>query len=150
MAKKFRTEIDPTKVIVDKETGEVLSAVAKRVCETQEEFLKIYLNSIDDLITLDNRLFQILLVCLKRAKFSDGKNKEGNEIFNNDKFKYECRKLIDPTLSNNAINKYVSRLTASNMLIRINKGSFILNPRYFVKGTMTPKTRLELVVQYNG
>jgi len=36
------------------------------------------------------------------------------------------------------------------ILIRKSRGMFVLNPRYFVKGQMTPKTRLQLVVEYEG
>lgn len=150
MAKKFRTIIDPTKVIVDNETGEVVSAVAKRVCDTQEEFIKIYLNSIDDLISLDNRMFQVLMVCLREAKFCDDKNQDGNTLYNFKDFKEKCRKLIDNELSDKAINMYVSRLASMQILIRKSRGMFVLNPRYFVKGQMTPKTRLQLVVEYEG
>lgn len=150
MAKKFRTIIDPTKVIVDNETGEVVSAVAKRVCDTQEEFIKIYLNSIDDLISLDNRMFQVLMVCLREAKFCDEKNQDGNTISNFKDFKDKCRTLIGKELSDQAINMYMSRLTSAQILIRKGRGEFILNPRYFVKGQMTPKTRLQLVVEYEG
>jgi len=150
MPKKFRTVIDPTKVIVDNETGEVISAVAKRVCDTQEEFIKIYLNSIDDLISLDNRMFQVLMVCLREAKFCDDKNQDGNTLYNFKDFKEKCRKLIDNELSDKAINMYVSRLASMQILIRKSRGMFVLNPRYFVKGQMTPKTRLQLVVEYEG
>jgi hypothetical protein len=150
MPKKFRTVIDPTKVIVDNETGEVISAVAKRVCDTQEEFIKIYLNSIDDLISLDNRMFQVLMVCLREAKFCDEKNQDGNTLYNFKDFKDKCRNLIDPELSDKAINMYVSRLASMQILIRKSRGMFVLNPRYFVKGQMTPKTRLQLVVEYEG
>jgi hypothetical protein len=150
MAKKFRTIIDPTKVIVDNETGEVVSAVAKRVCDTQEEFIKIYLNSIDDLISLDNRMFQVLMVCLREAKFCDNKNQDGNTLYNFKDFKDKCRKLIDNELSDKAINMYVSRLASMNILVRKSRGEFVLNPRYFVKGQMTPKTRLQLIVEYEG
>jgi hypothetical protein len=150
MAKKFRTIIDPTKVIVDNETGEAISAVAKRVCDTQEEFIKIYLNSIDDLISLDNRMFQVLMVCLREAKFCDDKNQDGNTLYNFKDFKDKCRKLIDNELSDKAINMYVSRLASMNILVRKSRGEFVLNPRYFVKGQMTPKTRLQLVVEYEG
>ena len=150
MAKKFRTVIDPTKVIVDNKTGEVVSAVAKRVCDTQEEFIKIYLNSIDDLISLDNRMFQVLMVCLREAKFCDDKNQDGNTLYNFKDFKDKCRQLIDNELSDKAINMYVSRLATMQILIRKSRGEFVLNPRYFVKGQMTQKTRLQLVVEYEG
>lgn len=140
---------DNSKCITDKEHGEILQDfVVERVCDTQEEFLKIYTKSIDDLANIDHQTFQVLLIVLKRAKYSDKDNVDGNEFFNNNNFKEEVKKKLG--LKENAINKYVSNLNKANILLRINKGSYILNPRYFAKGTMTKKTRMKLIVQYNG
>lgn len=138
------------KKILDEEHGTLDKMYAKVNVGSQEEFLKIYLNSLDDLISLDNKMFQILLIVLRRARFIDKEDALGNEFFNNDSFKEEVRKKIDPGYSDNTINKYVSLLAQQHMLLRVNKGSYILNPRYFAKGKITAKTRMELIVQYNG
>lgn len=140
---------DNSKFIGSKETGEILQDfVVEKTCDTQEEFLKIYLNSIDDLSKIDHQTFEILLIILRRARFVDKDDVMGNEFFNNDIFKHEVKMKLG--LKDNAINKYVSNLTKAKILLRVNKGSYILNPRYFLKGKMTDKTRMELVVKYNG
>ena len=150
MAKKFRTITDPDRVIVNKNTGEIEDLLTKKVCETPEEFIKLYLTSINDLITLDSRLMQILLVCVKRSTFSDSKGCEGN-IFHNDYFfKQTCKSIIGEDLTDNAINVYVSRLAKQNIIIRYCRGGFILNPKYFFKGTIAKKSRLQLVATYEG
>ena len=154
MAKRFRRVQDPTQIIVDKESGEVLRAVTKVVCETQEEFVKIYLNAIDELVKLDRRMIQILMLCLKEAKFCDEQHVEGNVVYNYAEFKNKCRQLPrkpeENELSDDAINTYMSRLASQKLLLRKSRGVFILNPRYFAKGKITPKTRMELIVQYEG
>ena len=78
---------DNSKFIGSKETGEILQDfVVEKTCDTQEEFLKIYLNSIDDLSKIDHQTFEILLIILRRARFVDKDDVMGNEFFNNDIF----------------------------------------------------------------
>lgn len=150
MAKKFRTIVDPNNIIVNKETGEIVGASIKRVCEKPEDFIKLYLTSIDDLLDLNQREFQILLVCIKSSQFYDEAEAKGN-FFNNDaRFKTNCRRILDEELSDNNINVCISRLAAKKIIIRQSRGLFVMNPRYFFKGTITKKSRLELVATYEG
>jgi hypothetical protein len=141
---------DNTKFIGSKEDGEILQDfVIEKKCNTQEEFLKIYINSIDDLASIDHLTFQVMLIVLKRARFCDKENKDGNEFFNNDNFKKEVKDKLG-LKKDNTVNKYVSNLAKAKILLRVNKGSYILNPRYFARGKMTDKTRMELIVKYDG
>lgn len=137
------------KKVLDEETGELEKMYAKIRIGSQEEFLKIYINSIDDLATIDHLTFQVMLIVLKRARFCEKEDTYGNEFFNNDNFKAEVKEKLGFT-KDNTVNKYVSNLAKAKILLRVNKGSYILNPRYFARGTMTAKTRMELIVQYNG
>lgn len=150
MARKFRTEIDKTKIVVDSETGEVISMLARKVCETQEEFVKIYMNNIDDLITLDNTMLKVLMVCLKEAKFSNEDDHEGNILYNSKQLKEKCKKMIKEDFSPGEVNVYIHRLASAGILLRKSRGEYYLNPRYFVKGKLNPKTRMQLVVEYEG
>ena len=141
---------DNTQFIGSKEDGEILQDfVIEKKCNTQEEFLKIYINSIDDLASIDHLTFQVMLIVLKRARFCDKENKDGNEFFNNDNFKKEVKDKLG-LKKDNTVNKYVSNLAKAKILLRVNKGSYILNPRYFARGKMTDKTRMELIVKYDG
>jgi hypothetical protein len=146
--KYFSMEVQGKKVL-DEETGELEKMYAKIRIGSQEEFLKIYFNSIDDLANIDHTTFQVLLIVLKRSKFCEKEDVYGNEFFNNDTFKAEVKEKLG-LKKDNTVNKYVSNLAKAKILLRVNKGSYILNPRYFARGTMTAKTRLELIVQYNG
>jgi hypothetical protein len=150
MAKKFRTIVDPENIIVNKETGEVVGASIKRVCEKPEDFIKLYLSSIDDLLDLNQREFQILLVCIRSSQFYDEAEAKGNFFSNDARFKTNCRRLLDEELSDNNINMCISRLAAKKIIIRQSRGLFVMNPRYFFKGTITKKSRLELIATYEG
>lgn len=141
-------EVEDKKVL-DEKTGELSKLYAKINVGSQEEFLKIYINSIDDLAKIDHTTFQVMLIVLKRAKFSDKDNVYGNEFFNNDNFKQEVKDKLG-FKKDNTVNKYISILAKTKILLRVNKGSYILNPRYFARGKMTAKTRMELIVKYDG
>lgn len=141
---------DPEWEALSKESGEIRKLYSKVVVESQEEFVKIYLNSIDDLIQLDNRMLQVLMVCLKESKFCEENNKDGNILYNFKEFKNKCRERIDKTLTDKAINQQIYKLVTAQILIRKSRGELAINPRYFIKGSMTPMTRLKLVVEYEG
>ena len=151
MAKKnnyITVEVEGKKIL-DEEHGTLDKMYAKINVGSQEEFLKIYINSIDDLASIDHQTFQVMLIVLKRAKYSEKDNTYGNEFYNNDNFKEEVKTKLG-LKKDNTVNKYVSNLAKAKILLRVNKGSYILNPRYFARGTMTAKTRMELIVKYDG
>lgn len=145
MKKTYKTEIDPERFIVNSD-GEIESFVVKKVCETQEEFMMTYLNSIDELIDLEKSLFQVLICCWKLSSFSN-LNEEGNVINNTPLFRQRCREL-GINMTDNAIRIAMSRLSKKNILIPLCKGTYLLNPKYFIKGTMSKKTRLQLITEY--
>lgn len=151
MAKKdnyITIEVEGKKILTE-DTGELDKMYARINVGSQEEFLKIYINSIDDLSNIDHQTFQVMLIVLKRAKYIDKDNIYGNEFFNNDNFKQEVKAKLG-IKKDNTVNKYVSNLAKAKILLRVNKGSYILNPRYFARGVMTNKTRMELIVKYDG
>lgn len=145
MTKKYRTEIDTEHFIVNTD-GEIESMVVKKICETQDEFMMTYLNSIDELIGLEKSLFQILICCWKLSSFSSI-TEEGNIINNTPIFRQRCREL-GVEMNDNAINIAISKLKAKNILIMMCKGTYLLNPKYFLKGTMSKKSRMQLITEY--
>ena len=139
MAKRFRTVIDPDLEIFSNKDGLIKGPVVKRICDTPEEFVKIYLNAIGDMIKLDHRMFQILMMCLKESNFCDDRHPDGNVIYNFTEFKDKCIKAIgDDKLTYAGINQIMYRLASLGILIRKSRGTFMLNPKLFIKG-QTPK-----------
>jgi hypothetical protein len=132
---------DPHLSIINNQTNEEIKrGVVTKTCKTTEEFVKIYLAAIDEMMKLDHRLFQTLMVCLKTCSFADEDNKEGSIVTNDIRFKDLCREAIGPgrngkPLTNDNVNNIVSKLKQMNILQRYKgKGMFILNPTLFVKG----------------
>lgn len=122
--------------------GEIVKqGVVTKTCKTTEEFVKVYLAAIDEMMKLDHRTFQVLMVCMKECSFCDDNHKEGSVVYNLKKFKDECRAVIGldkygKPLEDDAINKYMSRLCKMGILIRRSRGEFILNPSLFIKGEL--------------
>jgi hypothetical protein len=132
---------DPDLSIVNNKTNEEIKrGVVTKTFKTTEEFVKIYLAAIDEMMKLDHRLFQTLMVCLKTCSFADEDNKEGSIVINDIRFKDLCREAIGlgrngEPLTNDNVNNLVSKLKGMNILQRYKgKGMFILNPALFVKG----------------
>jgi hypothetical protein len=132
---------DPHLSIVNNQTNEEIKrGVVTKTCKTTEEFVKIYLNAIDEMMKLDHRLFQTLMVCLKTCSFADDDNKDGSIVSNDIIFKDMCREAIGlgrngEPLTDDNINNLVSKLKQMNILQRYKgKGKYIINPALFVKG----------------
>jgi hypothetical protein len=122
--------------------GEIVKqGVVTKTCKTTEEFVKVYLNALDEMIKLDHRTFQVLMVCMKECSFCDDKHKEGSVVYNLKQFKDKCRDVLGPDkygkpLHDDTINKYMSRLCKMGILIRKSRGEFVLNPSLFIKGEL--------------
>ncbi|MBQ3989837.1 MAG: hypothetical protein II630_03255 [Bacteroidales bacterium] len=150
--KKYNKERVPDQIIVNEKTGEVVSAVIKTTCYSPEDFIKLYLDSIDDLIGLNPRLLQVLLICVKHSTFSKMNGLEGNFFSNNKILKANCKQVIKSKeeLTDGAIDVYLHRLTELKVILRYCRGTYVLNPKYFFKGTITKKSRMQLIATYEG
>ena len=150
MAKKKQLfDFHPNWNITDDQGEVVKKGVVTKTCKTTEEFVKIYLNAIDEMMKLDHRLFQTLMVCFKTCSFCDDDNPDGSIVINNAPFKDLCRKAIGPDkdgnlLSYDAINNNISRLAKMKILLRYKcRGTYILNPILFVKGTIPEEVHIK-------
>lgn len=147
--KIFKTVTDENVSLVDNTTGEVLGFKHRKVCVTQEEFIKIYLNQIDELTgCLEDGLYAVMFAVWKCSEFPQD-DSEGNIFYNSPYFKKTCRKL-GVTMSDNAINMSLTRLSKRGVLKRLSRGVYMLNPKWFVKGNITERTRMEIIVEFSG
>jgi hypothetical protein len=114
--------------IVDSQTGEVLKE-SKFSKERQEpEYLKMYLNTLTELVGLTKGSTQILLKCLQYMSFAD----EGNII----RFGIDIKKEICEScnISIGTLNNAISNFAKQNIFIRKCTSVYIVNPRYFGRG----------------
>lgn len=138
--KKQQFDHHPDWNIVNEEGEVVKRGVVTKTCKTTEEFVKIYLSAIDEMMKMDHRMFQVLTVCFKTCSFCDDDNKEGSVVTNNKIFKDLCREVMGPNkkgepISDGTIDNNISKLAKRNILLRYKcRGMFILNPALFIKG----------------
>ena len=87
---------------------------------------------------------KVLMCCWRHSIYNDKLCNEGNMVYNDLMFKEACKK--DGLKSPNAvIDNAISQLTKYGFLIKKCKGAYLLNPKYFFKGTLSDRTKL----QYN-
>jgi hypothetical protein len=147
--KKDYFEHHPDWSIVNKDGEVIKQGVVTKTCKTTEEFVKIYLNAIDEMMKLDHRTFQTLMVCFKTCTYANEDNKEGSIVTNNSIFKDLCREAIGKDkngkpLSDDAVNNYISRLAKMNILQRYKcRGMYIINPALFIKGHIPQEVRIK-------
>lgn len=146
--KYFTTKTYKNISLSNNETGEELGFYQKRECKTQREFIKVYFDCISELTgCLEKGLYATMFAVWKYSTFTN--NYEGNK-FNNDKgFKDECRRL-GINKDDKAINTDIYRLAKRKVLRKVSKGLYILNPKYFAKGTLKEDTNMKFEVEYKA
>lgn len=141
---KYTTETNENYSLLDNQTGEIKELkITRRV--TQEEFIMVFLKTIPELWNLEGNQLKLLMYCWLDSSFNKIEDNEGNIIRNDILFKNKVRQMgLD--LTNGAIDVYISQLTKANILIRVCRGAYLLNPNYFFKGKISDNTKMKLNV----
>ena len=148
MAKKIITSItNPQLAVVNTNTGEIQSAVAKIKVDSVDEFIFCFLNSIPQITSLDGNSMRVLMWCWKFSTFNSIKP-EANYIHNDIDFKESIRNE-GGNLSNGVIDLAVHNLCKKGFLIKKCRGKYMLNPDFFFKGTISNRSKLVCNIEYN-
>lgn len=148
MRKKSYVKVEsPNLSVFNNDTGEVVSGVVENVAIDIDSFIMVFLNSISSLYKLDGMEIKILMHCWKKSMYSV--DYSGNIIVNDVEFK---NGIVSSGLgvSVSTVDVYISKLCKKEMLIRVSRGKYMLNPRYFWKGVITDRSKLLFKLQYNG
>lgn len=98
-----------------------------------------------EMCKLEGSMIKILFVCTSVAVPDKLEDENVNVIFNNKIFKQEVRDSgID--LSDVGIDSYISKLCKMNFLIKKCRGMYVLNPRFFFKGTLNDAAKMQYVI----
>lgn len=147
MTKKIFTKIiEPELNVVNNVTGELVSGVAHVRCDSVEEFIMCFLNSIPQVTKLDGNTMRVLMWCWKFSSFNPS-IPEANSIVNDKAFKDKIRSE-GGELTDSTIDKAIHTLNKEGMLKRRCKGNYFLNPKYFFKGTLSNRTQLQYNVSF--
>ena len=82
-------------------------------------------------------------MCCWKASSYNSVDAEGN-IVNNNKLLKDYIRQHGLDISDNTIDVIISKLAKKGILIKKCRGSYMLNPRYFFKGRLAEKSKLEL------
>lgn len=149
MAKKIYTQItNPDLKVVCTTTGEIVSGVSTVKCDSIDDFIMCFLSSIKEVAPLDGNSIRVLLFCWKFSSFNYN-IPEANIIVNDVDFKERLR-LNGLNLSDASINNAINKLYKAGMLQKKCRGKYTLNPKYFFKGTLANRSKLQLNVIYEA
>lgn len=137
----YITQTDPDFSLLDKQTGEIIEWKRTRVVSV-DEFIMFFFASMPDLFKLEGLQLKVLMCCWKASTYNDVET-EGNIVSNNRLLKdyiHQCGLGI----SDGAIDVIIHRLAKEHILLKKCRGTYMLNPRYFFKGRLAEKSKLEL------
>lgn len=147
MAKKIYIKItNPELKVVCTTTGEIVSGISTVKCDSIDDFIMCFLSSIKEVASLDGNSIRVLLFCWKFSSFNYN-IPEANIIVNDVDFKERLR-LNRLNLSDASINNAINKLYKAGMLQKKCRGKYTLNPKYFFKGTLSNRSKLQLNVIY--
>ena len=112
---------------INNETGEIKTQEEKKVIRIpkEDEYIKIYIKTIGVLHNIPASADKILLEIIKYTSYN-------NRIILTKPVKQDIANNLNISLSR--VNNYITTLIKKNILIRKDRGMYILNPYIFGKG----------------
>lgn len=142
MIKRKETFVNPDYQIVDKHTGE-LSELKQTKTVTLDEFIMIFFASSPDLLGLKGIHLEVLICCWRFSSYNPESEAEGNLIHNDSLFKMKCREF-GLKAPNASVDNAISYLSKNGFLIKRCRGAYLLNPKYFFKGRLSDKSKIDI------
>ena len=139
LAKTYVKEVHPELSTVNNQTGEEISSgITETIVSNVDEFMMFFLNGLKVYNGTLDSCTVVLFCCWKYSTPNTGM---GNLITNDAVFKEQIR-LEGFKMSDGTVNNCITQLVNKELLIRKNRGRYMLNPKYFFKGKITERTRL--------
>lgn len=143
---------------VDLETGEInekeISTMVIRKTVTTKEFMQIYLDDMSGLFKLQgDKEHMFMYILWKISEFNQKNSTQGNVIVALKEDKEKWATELDVTLG--TVNNMITKLVNKDLLIKVSRSKFMLNPKYFFKGFMEDQPKvvraiLEYQIKNNG
>ena len=141
---KFITETSKDYSLLDNHTGEILKYKQTRKLSV-DEFIMVFFASYPQLLKLRGVQLKVLMCCWKYSSYNAESEEEGNIIHNNASFKEYCKSEGLETSDAN-IDNAISALCKNGLLFKKCRGEYMLNPRYFFKGKLSKRSRIQFNV----
>ncbi len=142
---KYITEKNKDYKLVDVHTGELLDYNQTKKIPI-EDFIMVYLASIPEMFSLQGQQLKLLMAIWRLSSFNKAWCEEGN-IFLNDQSTKEAIRRMGLTISDSSIDVAIHKITDKGFLIKKGKGKYLLNPKYFFKGTLSDRSHIKLSVE---
>ena len=142
---KYTTEKNEDYKLVDVHTGELLNYNQTKKIPI-EDFIMVYLASIPEMFSLQGQQLKLLMAIWRLSSFNKAWCEEGN-IFLNDQSTKEAIRRMGLTLSDSSIDVALHKITDKGFLIKLGKGKYLLNPKYFFKGTLSDRSHIKLSIE---
>ena len=136
----FMTKSSKEYGLVDKNTGEIIEyRQTKKI--NLGEFIQVYFASCPQIMQLTGAFIKVLVCIWKYSTYNPANETEGNLICNNLMFKKYCRDE-GLTCSDALIDNAFSKLNKEGIIIKQCRGTYMLNPKYFFKGSFSSRSKI--------
>lgn len=126
--------------LLDKNTGEIIEYKHTKKVDLGE-FIQVYFSSCPQIMRLKGSYLKVLICIWKYSTYNSSNEMEGNIIHNDSLFKKYCH---DEGIgdSNALIDNAFSKLNKEGIIIKQCRGTYMLNPEYFFKGSLSSRSKI--------
>jgi hypothetical protein len=132
-----------TQTVIDSETGEIKQQTESRTFTYGKEpdFIKVYLDNIMLLAEIPNWISKVLYELIKAVTYAE----KGHFIVINPAYK----RLIAENLGmkTQSVTNAINTLSKQNILIKRDRGLYLLNPHYFGRGDWKDIARIRYEIE---
>ena len=145
MRKLFYQKTVDNKMVVDMSTGELKEFKQRKVLK-QEDFILVFLSTLPHFFKLKGNHIKFIMALWKISSFNPEFEQEGNIIINDRDTKEKIR-ATGFNVADSAIDNLFYQMCKAEFIIKLCKGRYMLNPKYFFKGTLTDASKLTLTFE---
>ena len=125
---------------IDHETGEILNEFKEHSFKTTEpSFIKMYLDDILSLTNINSTAKNVLFGLLKYMDYE-------NRIDLASRQRKELAQILNTSIQ--TISNSLGVLIKKNILLKLDRGSYLMNPDYFAKGKWSDILKIKISIEY--
>lgn len=139
---RFKREVNKDFSLLDNHTGEILEfRQTKKV--SLDEFIMVFFAGCPELLRLKGIHLKVLICCWKYSSYNPENEIEGNLVHNDSIFKAQCKSFgLDAPVA--SIDNSISYLSKQGYLIKKCRGVYLMNPKYFFKGSLSSRSKIDI------
>lgn len=129
--------------------GEIITTKIVKKINKADDFIQVYLEDIAAMFKITKYSeMKVLMSIWKHASFNPQNETTGNEIYLVKTLKTKIAEELE--LAYSSVDNAIKNLEKQDMLIRIGRATYILNPKYFFKGYLKDRVSVvNMVIEYH-